>query len=129
VDSYDILKHLKNNGYAKEAQEAGVSVGFLAVVIEANLDEFISAMLDHASECGELACRSCLNGDYYSYQDAPRDKEGNPVCPDCGDLLRSSHCWFCGEQINSPREAEVRGGYTCCPECAQKKGVAKNAQP
>ena len=111
-----LIEHLRfNRSYEEEAKKAGVSVGFLAAVMVANIDDYIAEMVEWAAQCGELYCPSCDDGEYYNANSVPRD-ENNFLCPKCGGPLRSNCCAGCGRDI-ADSDGVVRQGWTYCKEC------------
>lgn len=111
------VEYLRSNrAYAEEAEKAGISIGFLAAVMAANIDDYIAEMVDWAARCGELYCPHCDEEEYYNARNVPRDKN-NFLCPKCGKPLRSSCCAGCGRNITNIDDARVRQGWTYCEKC------------
>lgn len=89
----------------KEANDAGVSVGFLAGYVAQNFTETISREIVEAAKCGELSCPKCARstGFYYNYKShlLKSNDKGELICPLCDTPLQSVTCSNCGENTYS----------------------------
>lgn len=121
---------------------AGVSPAFLANVLEENRQEpdlvklgdgdfrevkeqLLDVLIPIAQEAGEFECEQ--SGCFYVLNEAEIDAEGVPRCPECGGVLRSSACAFCGEPLRRPEAQDFKGnwlflgqpflGFYFCPTC------------
>lgn len=113
-----LIRYLRSDDrYGDEARKAGISLGFLAAVMAANMDDYIAEMVEWAAQCGELYCPTCDDGEYYNANSVLRD-EHNFLCPQCGGPLSSSCCAGCGRNIADVGSARVRGGWTYCSQCS-----------
>jgi hypothetical protein len=127
---------------ARKILGAGVSPAFVANVFAENREEpgiaelgneeftkardrLLDALIPIAVELGEFECED--SGCYYTLNDAEIDSEGVPRCPECGGVLRSSVCAFCGEPLRKPEVQDFKGnwlflgrpflGFYFCPTC------------
>ena len=118
-------------------EAAGVSRGFLANYIEANIDEIIIREIEEAAGAGELSCPVCID-EFYNYNNTPRAIDGKPICPKCNVELISVSCSNCGETLTGIKNRPGDIGYTgqmvnnkvVCQVCARllsslKKGSDK----
>lgn len=111
------LEYLRSNkAYEEEARKAGISLGFLTSVVEANIDDYVAEMIDWAADCGELYCPHCDDGEYYNANSVSRGEDGF-LCPRCGKPLRSDWCARCGRHVGDTGDALVHQGWTYCKEC------------
>lgn len=110
--------YLKSSYLQKEIRKKGISLGFLATVMDANIEEYIDDMLKLATEFGEFGCPKCDN--YYTANEAKVDDEGYLLCPQCGAKLTSSWCDACGEAIDHNFPMVNKNGSIMCQKCSQK---------
>ncbi|SMB96856.1 hypothetical protein SAMN00808754_1692 [Thermanaeromonas toyohensis ToBE] len=112
------VEYLRSDrNYEEEARRAGVSLGFLAAVMAANIDEYIAEMVDWAAQCREFYCPECNDGEYYNANNVPRDENGF-LCSKCGRPLSSSCCAGCGRNIADVGGTQVHGGWAYCSGCS-----------
>ena len=115
-----IRGYIVDSGVAKEADKEGISQGFLANYIIANIDEIILREITEAIACGELGCDEC--GTYYNYNNCGRDDQYGPICPECKTLLESVSCSNCGSPQNglytdSGYTGKYLNGKIVCQSC------------
>ncbi|AOQ24567.1 hypothetical protein MTAT_19100 [Moorella thermoacetica] len=109
--------YLQGSYLQKEVCKNGISLGFLATIMDANIEEYIDDMLKLATEVGEFGCPKCDN--YYTANEAKVDNEGCLLCPQCGAKLTSSWCDGCGQDIRYEVPMLDKNGRIICQHCSQ----------
>ena len=118
----DFLNYLQNSYLQKEVREKGISLGFLASVMDVNIEEYIRDMIKFAVKIGEFHCSACDN--YYTANEAKVDEAGYLLCPCCNARLSAEWCDACGEEIDYSRPMAKKGDLIICGECREKEGIA-----
>lgn len=111
-----LAEKIRREGYDSQyGVTKGVSPGFLAAVIEANLGEIVDEWVRHARECGELRCPQCE--DYWPLDRASVGGDGAAYCPDCGERLEAEVCARCGGPVDEG-SGIWKDGLCRCRSCA-----------